>query len=594
MIKKIVFILILILFPFSVKATTELPVDVLNMTIEEIQEARSLNLFTYEDLVKFYLERIEKYKKQYNCIISINDKAIERAKELDKKYNESGLISNLMGIPIIVKDNIDVYGMPTTAGTKALKDNYPNKNSSVVQKLIDSGAIILAKSNMSELAFSASNSKSSYGHVYNAYNTLYSPYGSSGGTAVAIASGLAVAGLGTDTNASIRTPASANNVVGMRPTYGLLNDDGIIKYDATRDTVGPITRYVSDNAIILSILSGKNYTNKDFDKYNIKIGVISSWMKEKSSSNVTSLSSTYKEIVSLTNKSIDVFKKNNIEIVEIEDFYSNSYESLIQSTYSGRMTLCYEFNKYISNTSSKIRNFEQLISNGGYLVYLNDYNNNCYTKYSTTSSYKNNISKRNEFKEYVDNIMKKYDVDVLLYPTTKNKLLKITETEVVDLKTNSYVIAPVIGYPAINLPIGFDSDSLPYGMELLTTANNEELLYSLGILYEENTNYYKLPNISPNLYELPKNINTLIDYYKKYKSSEYKEINEKTKDFFKNYNEIDDKETIINEYVSEYESIKKEHKRNNPLVIFIILLFIFMTLIKIFIDKIKRKKKRRK
>ena len=589
MIKKIFLLIIILLLPFNVKAKVELPVDVLNMSIEEIQEARSLGLFTYEELVSFYLERIEKYDEQYNCIITINDDALKQAKELDKKYEESGLISNLMGIPIIVKDNIDVYGMPTTAGTRALKDNYPNKNSVVVQNLIDAGAIIIGKSNMSELAFSANNSKSSYGHTYNAYNTLYSPYGSSGGTAVAVASGLSVAGLGTDTNASIRTPSSANNVVGIRPTFGLVDTTGVIKYDSTRDTVGPITRYVSDNELILEVISGKKFDKKDVK--NIKIGVLTIWMNESSTSSVTSLSSTYKEIITLMNKAIKVFKDNGIEIVEIDDFYNSSYEDLVQSTYSGRKTLCYEFNKYISKTKSKIVSFENLIEHGGYIQYLDDYNNNCYTNYLDTSDYLNSKLKKDKFKEYINEIMDKYDVDVLIYPTTKNKLLKISETGVVDLKTNSYVIAPTIGYPSINVPIGFDGDSLPYGMEILSKQDNESLIYSLASLYEENTNYYKVPDIATNLYEIPDKIDNLINYYKKYKDSNY-DINSEVKEFFKNYNDIEDKEEKINEYISEYEKIEKENK-NNPLVIAIIILFIFMSLIKLF-KKSNKKKKRRK
>ena len=220
--KKCIVIILFTLFIQSVNALTEAPIDVLSMSINEIQEARSKNIITYEQLTKIYLDRINEYNKIYNSYITINDKAIDEAKAMDKLYEEKGLISKMMGIPIAVKDNIDVYGMPTTAGTKSLSDNYPNKDADVIKKLRDAGTIFLGKTNMSELAFSARISKSSYGHTYNAYNTKYTPYGSSGGSASVVGSALAVAALGTDTSASIRTPSSANNAYGLRPTTSFL------------------------------------------------------------------------------------------------------------------------------------------------------------------------------------------------------------------------------------------------------------------------------------------------------------------------------------------------------------------------------------
>lgn len=137
-------------------------------------------------------------------------------------------------------------------------DSYPNNNAVVVENLIKAGVVVLGKSNMSEFAFSAATSRSSYGSVKNAYDLNYTPYGSSGGSAVAVASSLASLALGTDTNSSIRLPSSANNVVGLRPTYNLLSLEGIIAYDKERDVVGPMTKNVTDNAILMTILAKNN------------------------------------------------------------------------------------------------------------------------------------------------------------------------------------------------------------------------------------------------------------------------------------------------------------------------------------------------
>ena len=279
---KIILILIA-LIPIKLHATSSI-INIDKLNIVEIQENIDKGYLTYETLTKIYLERIEKYNEQYDAIITINQNAIAEAKLLDEEYKKSGRRSLMHGIPIIVKDNIDVKGLPTTNGTKALLDSYPYENAPIIQKLIDAGAIVLAKTNMDEFAFHAEHSSSSFGMVKNAYNLEYSSYGSSGGTAV----GVAVAGIGTDTGSSIRIPASANNLVGLRPTTSLIDNKGIIKFEVTRDVAGPITKYVIDNAIMLEIINnqGKKYTNFNKDISEIKIGVFKASNYDLNSMNI--------------------------------------------------------------------------------------------------------------------------------------------------------------------------------------------------------------------------------------------------------------------------------------------------------------------
>ena len=160
----IAFTVSLFLFFGTVNALTKAPVDVTSMSIDELLDALDKGYLTSETLVNIYLERIEAYDKQFNSINQLNEHAVEQAKELDKERENGKLRGKLHGIPLLVKCNIDVYGIPTTAGAKDLADNYPKENSYVVQKLIDEGAIILGSTNMSELAFSAATSYSSYGY----------------------------------------------------------------------------------------------------------------------------------------------------------------------------------------------------------------------------------------------------------------------------------------------------------------------------------------------------------------------------------------------------------------------------------------------
>ena len=215
--KKVFIVLLLSLFFVSkVSALTEAPIDINKMSMLEISDALDKGIITSEQLVNMYLERIEAYDEQFNSINQLNENALEDAKKLDKERLEGKVRSKLHGVPILVKCNIDAKGIPTTAGTKSLSDNYPIENSFVVQKLIDAGAIVLGSTNMSELAFSAKNSYSSYGQVNNVFNVDYTPYGSSGGSAVAVSASFAAVALGTDTNSSVRLPAAGAGLVGLR------------------------------------------------------------------------------------------------------------------------------------------------------------------------------------------------------------------------------------------------------------------------------------------------------------------------------------------------------------------------------------------
>ena len=411
-------LLLLLLIPLNVKAYDEAIVDINNLSIKELQEYVDKGYLTYEKITKLYLDRIDAYNEQYNALITINENAIEEAKKLDIEYKKNGRSSLIYGLPVIIKDNIDVKGLPTTNGTKALLDSIPYKNASVVQKLIDNGAIIIAKSNMDEFAFNAKYSFSSFGCVHNAHNTNYSSYGSSGGSAVAVASNLAVYALGTDTGCSVRVPSSANGVVGIRPSYDIINSDGIIKFESTRDVVGIITKYVEDSAIVLDIIDNEEIKYTDYLTTSLKgitIGVIKKFIDIETKSNSTAYGKTNKFVYNMMNKSIKILEKLGANIVYIEDFKLN---------YKFDATpMCYEFNEYIKGTSSKIKSLDDLIKNGGYTKHIESYNNEfAYKDYKKTKSYKEYIKSRNENIKLANEIFDNNNLDAIIYPTIKTSL----------------------------------------------------------------------------------------------------------------------------------------------------------------------------
>lgn len=550
--KKII-LLIMLLIPFKINAYENAVVDINELTIRQLQEYVDKGYLTYEKITQLYLDRIEAYNGQYNALITINEKALEQAKKLDIEYKEKGRTSLIYGLPVIVKDNIDVKGLPTTNGTKALLDSYPYENATVVQKLIDNGAIIIAKANMDEFAFNAAYSYSSFGYVYNAFNTAYSSYGSSGGSAVAVAGNLAVYALGSDTGSSIRVPSSANGVVGIRPSYDIISKDGVIKFESTRDVVGVITKYVEDSAIVLDIIDNKNvnYTNYlDNSLKGVTIGVIKGFMNPNTTNTSVDYGKTDRFIYEMMIKTIKDLENLGAKIVYLDSFYLN-YEF-------NATNMCFEFNNYIQNTSSKIKSLNDLIKNGGYTQAIESYNNYyCSFDYTLTNSYKNYINNRNNNIEIANNTFNRYNLDAIIYPTLKTELIKINNAKTSKIYTPSSSTAPLIGWPAITLPMGFHND-LPYGVEILTKNNNEMMLYKIASSYENINKLYKTPTIAPSLYKVPDNLKELLNYYEQYRHNEkYKDINEDAKNLITNYEVNINK---INQIIFKYEMRTKTTK----------------------------------
>jgi amidase len=227
-------------------------------TIADVNAAFDADKLTSERLVELYRARMQAYDNDgpaINAVITYNEHALERARELDEERRRSGPRSPLHGIPVVLKDNIDTADMPTTAGSFMLKGSYPPDDAFLARQLRAAGAIVIAKVNLSEFA-SGDAMSSLGGPTYNPHDPSRSPAGSSGGTGAAIAAGYASLGLGTDTGGSVRMPSSANGIVGLKPTHGLLSRDGIVPLALSFDTAGPMARSVYDVAVSLNVLAG--------------------------------------------------------------------------------------------------------------------------------------------------------------------------------------------------------------------------------------------------------------------------------------------------------------------------------------------------
>jgi amidase len=234
-------------------------VDLDRATIPELQELMDAGDLTSEELVAFYLDRIEVLEPHLNAIIAIDPGALEAAQAADaaRAAGKDGL---LLGVPVLLKDNIGTTGMPTTAGSYALAESMPD-DAFLVSRLRDEGAVILGKANLSEWAnmraFPSSSGWSAIGgQTNNPYALDRNPCGSSSGSAVGVAASLAQVAVGTETDGSIICPASATGVVGIKPSLGLVSRSGIVPISSRQDTAGPLARNVTDAAVLLEAMAG--------------------------------------------------------------------------------------------------------------------------------------------------------------------------------------------------------------------------------------------------------------------------------------------------------------------------------------------------
>jgi len=483
------------------------PINVEELTVTQIHSAYKKGKFTSEQLVTAYLERINQLNPQINAITTLNPKALAIAKALDEEYKRTKVLRPLHGIPLIVKDNINTKGLLTTAGALALKDFVPDADAFVIEKLVKAGAIITAKSNMAEWAFTPWHSFSStHGATLNPYNTEHVPAGSSGGTGASIAANFATIGLGTDTGNSIRGPSSYNSLVGFRTTLGLISRADIVPLNLMTDVVGPMCRTVEDATRVLEIMVGydsndpltkysegktrKNYTQL-LQKNGLKgarIGVL----RELSEANADP------EVKALFEKAILDMKAIGATIIDpvvVPDF-ANLRKDLWCSDFRGDLEGYLA--KYVKNDT--IKTLEDIVRIGSksksaqawVIANLTSSNPNCQDTYTAP--------RRVAFRKAIEDQMDALKLDAIIYPTWNNKPAK-TNTYSEELKRveykgdNSQIIAPHTGQPAFTVPMGFSSGPPPAGIQFLGRMYAEPTLIRLAYAYEQGTKHRIPPTL---------------------------------------------------------------------------------------------------
>jgi len=486
----------------SKEASTELKYDVVEKSVMDLQRALEAGEVTSEELVAAYIERIETLDfkgPRINSIIAINDKALEEARLLDLERKEKGVRGPLHGIPVILKDNYDTFDMPTTAGSVTLKDSIPSQDATLTKLLREAGAIFVAKANLHEYAYGISSISSFGGQTFNPYKINHHPGGSSGGTGAAIAANFAAVGMGTDTGCSIRNPSSYNNLVGLRPSYGLTSRAGIVPISFTQDTGGPMGKTVEDIAIVMDVIAGK-FDERDIatelgidkkpDSYvkslggrsfeGVKIGVLNAYF---GTCELTMPTTT------LVKQALETMKANGAELIDIEIDVLEGIETLNLSTM--------EFKKAIEDYLATLPNprfttLEQLIESKEVtavverrLVQAQDYS-------VDSEEYEEALKKRALYLESVQKVIADNELDVIAYPTFKSPPPVIGQEF---WEFNNGALSAATGIPAISFPAGFTEDGLPVGIEFAADLFEEEKLLQLAYAFEKITNLRTPPAI---------------------------------------------------------------------------------------------------
>ena len=480
--------------------------DLADLSLFQLSKMIRKRELSSKKLVELYLERIQKFggPNDINAYITVaGDAALRQAEKLDKLAKQKRFQGPLHGLPIAIKDNLDTKGIKTTGGSKILASWFPPSDAHVVKKLKDAGAIIIGKTNMHEFAFGITTNNPHYGPARNPYDFSRIPGGSSGGSAAAAAAALCAGAIGTDTGGSVRIPAALCGVVGLKPTLGRVGRGGMMYLSFTRDVIGPITRTVSDSALILEAISGPDDRDPESSSNTVpnyisylkgglkgkRFGVPKKYFFEgihpetqkvmdEAIKEIKSMGGSIKEVEV---KHMDIATPTGFNIVLAECIYL--MEDYLK-TFDPKATI----EKYADQLGPDVK---------GPLAG---------SKSKPVPGYiyaKSVREDRNKMISGFEEAM--FGVEALILPTTPLPASKIgedVETELLGKKVNTFLTfikncdpVSVVGYPAITVPAGYSSTGLPIGLQIVSRPWTEYKLLSMAYAFEQATKIRKTPKL---------------------------------------------------------------------------------------------------
>lgn len=495
------------------------PFDVVETTIAQVHGAMLSHRLTARQLVQRYLDRIAAYDKTgpaVNALITVNPDALRVADSLDAVLARTGKLSGpLHGIPVIVKDNYDTHDLQTTAGSLSLSGFVPRDDAFLVRRLREAGAIVLAKSNMAEFAFSPYETVGSAlpGYTRNPYALNRVTAGSSGGTAAAVAANLGEVGLGTDTGNSIRGPSSHTALVGIRSTVGLTSRAGIVPLYLDRDVGGPMARTVADAVAVLDVVAGPDPADpatadarahmppegyaahlKADGLRGKRIGVVR--QLSDSATGDPEVHRRFEEALAVLHRQ-GAIVVDGVRIVELDTIQG--------STVCARFR--YDIDNYLAaHPNAPVHSLDGIIKSDRYHPSIAG-RLRSYARFQgtpeTNPRCKEALVKNHELRDAVHRIFTEQHLDALVYPTWSNPPRLIGDLNTPD-GNNSWQLSPPTGFPAITVPMGWVRDgTLPVGLQLLGDAWTEPVLIEIAYGFEQATHFRHPPTTTPPLTARP-------------------------------------------------------------------------------------------
>jgi amidase len=483
-------------------------------TIASIHAALAAGQLTCTQLTKLYLDRIEAYNMQgpaLHAVITVNPKAMESAAEMDRSYRASpATVGPLHCIPVILKDNFNTFDMPTTGGNVSMKASVPAADAFTVARIREAGALILAKANLQEFARGGMSISSLGGQVRNPYDLTRTPGGSSGGTGASIAANFAVLGTGSDTGQSIRSPASANNLVGIRPTRGLVSRRGVIPNSLTQDEVGPIARTVTDAALLLDVMAG--YDPADpitaFGKPRIPVSytqlVSTDALKGARIGVMTNLYGTAERHAEVNKVMEGVIARMAGLGATIVRFDLPEYETLAAMVSTSQFEARTVMDRYFATLgpNAPIKSFAELVAARTSAVQKTLEAELAVVDGMNGQTYMDRMLNRDRLRLAVAKTMADLNLDAILYPL--QKILPVPVTAEDQLERNG-TLSNGTGFPAVTFPGGFSTPTasapigVPVGAELLGLDYTEAKLIGYAYAFEQATMLRMLPKSTPPL-----------------------------------------------------------------------------------------------
>jgi len=453
--------------------------NVLQSIVETSELLRKRELSPVE-LTKECLAQIEKLNPTLNAFITVTaDSALEQARTAEDEIIRGHWRGPLHGIPLALKDLIDTAGVRTTAASAVFKDRIPAEDAEVARRLKNAGAVLLGKNNLHEFAYGGSSMISYYGEVRNPWNPAHIAGGSSGGSAAAVAAGLCYGAIGTDTAGSVREPAALCGVVGLKPTYGRVSARGVIPLSVSLDHVGPITRTVSDAAVMLQAIAG--YDAGDLNGFEMPVPDYLAALREDSKSARIGVSRKFfyedldPEVTSAVEQALGVLRTLGCDLRQIElDVPTDRTLQAAESYAYHAKFVARSPELYQPETLRRIRKGQEIGSE--------------------------EVAHRRELQKIRGEIGRVFEeVDVLVTPTTP-----VPAPTIAELKQNPDLLRPrellllrntrpgnMWGLPAISVPCGFTSAGLPIGLQIIGPHWREDKVLQLAYTYEQATTWHK-------------------------------------------------------------------------------------------------------